>query len=355
MKWKFWIFTALTLLGMLSFAGCSKKNNAVSDDPSELPPFEAVGAFEQNALIGRGVNFGNALEAPNEGDWGMTIQSEYFTLVKEAGFQSIRVPISWGHHTAQVFPYTIDPDFFSRIDWVIRHALDADLIAVVNCHHIDELDADPLGKLVYFKEIWRQIAFRYKDYPSSVVFEIKNEPHDRFTAASWDSVYKAVLDVIRETNPERNVIIGPINYNNFGAMGTLDLPEDDPHIIATFHYYNPFQFTHQGADWVDGSDDWLGTTWGDRRSHTLQVTRDLESVASWAEREDRPVYMGEFGAYEAADMNSRVLWTSHVARTAEALGFSWAYWEFGAGFGIYDRDTGQWREELLEALIPEEE
>ncbi|MEZ4608614.1 MAG: cellulase family glycosylhydrolase, partial [Deinococcales bacterium] len=67
--------------------------------------------------LGRTVNFGNALEAPNEGDWGITLEAEYFRLAKEAGFQSIRLPISWTHHTASSSPYTIDPSFFSRIDW----------------------------------------------------------------------------------------------------------------------------------------------------------------------------------------------------------------------------------------------
>jgi len=353
MKQKHSIFILLTVSILLTQWGCKKKDNIIAES-SGLPPFEEISAFDQNVLLGRGVNFGNALEAPNEGDWGMTIQADYFTLISEAGFQSIRIPISWGYHALSEPPSTIDSDFFKRIDWVIQSTINADLIAVVNCHHIAELDADPEGKKEWFVEIWRQIATRYKDYPNSVVFEIKNEPHDQFDADNWDEVYKAVLAVIRETNPTRNVIIGPISYNAFGAMGTLTLPENDSHIIATFHYYNPFQFTHQGASWVDGSEDWLGTTWGDKQSHRRQIELDLGSVASWAEEENRPVYMGEFGAYEAADMDCRVLWTDYVARKAEELGFSWAYWEFGAGFGIYDRDAGEWREELLEALIPEE-
>ncbi|NQT24774.1 glycoside hydrolase family 5 protein [candidate division KSB1 bacterium] len=355
MNWKNSIFTLLLFTLLLSLTGCKKKTNVLSEDPVGLPPFEEIGAFEQNVLLGRGVNFGNALEGENEGDMGMVIQEEYFTLIKQAGFQSLRVPISWGYHALPVYPSTIDLTFFSRIDWVIENAIRAELNAVINCHHIDVLDADPLGNKMWFVEIWRQIADRYKDYPNSVIFEIKNEPHDQFNADNWDEVYKAVLDVIRETNPTRNVVIGPINWNSFSSMNTLDLPENDQHLIATFHYYNPFQFTHQGATgWVEGSGDWLGTTWGNLQSHYARVISDFESVADWAEAENRPVYMGEFGAYEQADMASRVLWTDHVARTAESFDFSWAYWEFGAGFGIYDRNAGEWREELLGALIPEE-
>jgi endoglucanase len=64
------------------------------------------------------------------------------------------------------------------------------------------------------------------------------------------------------------------------------------------------------------------------------------------------VYLGEFGAYSRADMASRARWTARVVREAEARGFGWAYWEFGAGFGAYDRATGTWRQPLLDALLP---
>jgi endoglucanase len=63
--------------------------------------------------------------------------------------------------------------------------------------------------------------------------------------------------------------------------------------------------------------------------------------------------MGEFGAYGKADMQSRVSWTTFMREEAEKRGISWSYWEFGAGFGVYDRGAGAWNEELLWALIPD--
>ena len=79
---------------------------------------------------------------------------------------------------------------------------------------------------------------------------------------------------------------------------------------------------------------------------------DLEKAAAWGISHRRPVYLGEFGAYGKADMDSRARWTAFVARTAEEKGLSWAYWEFCAGFGVYDPTAGEWREPLLRALIP---
>jgi endoglucanase len=78
----------------------------------------------------------------------------------------------------------------------------------------------------------------------------------------------------------------------------------------------------------------------------------LEKAAAWAKAHARPLFLGEFGAYQAADMDSRARWTRFVTREAERLGFSWAYWEFCAGFGAYDPQADVWREALKAALLP---
>src|SRR5262245_39342175 len=78
--------------------------------------------FPVNKALGRGINFGNALEAPKEGDWGVKIEASYFKLIKEAGFDTVRVPVKWSAHAAKDAPYTIEPEFFKRIDWVLDQA-----------------------------------------------------------------------------------------------------------------------------------------------------------------------------------------------------------------------------------------
>lgn len=85
--------------------------------------------YEQNAKIGRGINLGNALEAPAEGDWGMTLEEEYFVAIKEAGFNSVRIPIRWSTHASETPPYFIEPTFMSRVDWAIDRALANGLMA----------------------------------------------------------------------------------------------------------------------------------------------------------------------------------------------------------------------------------
>ena len=148
------------------------------------------------------------------------------------------------------------------------------------------------------------------------------------------------------------MIVGPAEWNNLYALHELELPEDDRHLIVTFHYYAPFEFTHQGADWADGSADWLGTTWRGTSAEQEAIRHDLDVAVLWAAYHQRPLYLGEFGVYSAADMASRAAWTDFVARQAESRGMAWAYWEFCSGFGVYDPDRDVWREPLLEALVP---
>ena len=179
-----------------------------------------------------------------------------------------------------------------------------------------------------------------------------NEPNSKLTSPLWNDLLVKALAVVRQTNPERNVIIGPAEWNNLYKLSDLRLPEDDRHILVTFHYYQPFKFTHQGAEWADGSEAWLGTTWTGTPAQEKALEGDLDLAAGWAEKNSRPLYLGEFGAYSKADMDSRARWTEAVARQAEESGMSWAYWEFCAGFGVYDPQLKIWINPLLNALLP---
>lgn len=330
---------------------------AVSRAPTptlgEVDPAD-VRSYEQNRRLGRGINLGNALEAPTEGEWGMTLEEDFFRAIGQGGFDSVRVPIRWSNHAASEPPYTIDPAFFERIDWVIEQALKNDLAVVINMHHYQEMMDTPKEHRARFLAIWEQIAERYKDQPDSLFFEPLNEPNGALGLGStWNSVLNETIQLIRKTNPGRTIVLGPVNWNNISDLDELKLPEEDRNLIITFHYYQPFQFTHQGAEWVNGSDSWMGTTWTAKSIEKNAVISDIDFAFQWGKANHRPLFMGEFGAYSKADMDSRALWTDFVARKAEARGMSWAYWEFGAGFGAYDREKDQWVNPIHHALIPQ--
>jgi endoglucanase len=297
--------------------------------------------------LGRGVNLGNKLEAPAEGDWGAPVEAWMLTTIRQGGFATVRLPTRWSAHAATSPPYAIDPAFVDRVTWVVDQALSAGLMVVLNVHHYEEIFSDPQGQRDRLLALWRQIGTQFRDYPNSMVFEVLNEPHGSLTPELWNALLVDALAVIRESNPDRYVILGTGEWGGIGAMNRLQLPDDD-RLIFTFHYYAPFLFTHQGAEWVSGSDAWLGTTWGTSQD-SAAVRNDFDTVAAWAAQHRIMVFMGEFGAYSRAAIGDRVAWTAFVAREAERRGFSWAYWEFDAGFGAYT--NGQWNE-LHQALIP---
>ncbi len=323
--------------------------------PTQIPsptPEPPVDAFTMNQQLARTVNLGNALEAPNEGEWGVILKEEFFQLIHQKGFTAVRLPVRWNAHALEEAPYTIDPEFFKRVDWAIAQAFANNLTIVVNIHHYEAMALDPTGHQARFIALWQQIAEHYQSYPNALLFEPMNEPNGLMTAKRWNTLIAATLPVIRETNPTRNIVIGPSEWNNLQALDELTLPAADQHIIVTFHYYRPFEFTHQGADWVAGSNDWMGTEWKASSIQKQYLQFDFNLVEQWAKDNQRPIFLGEFGAFSKADLDSRARWTTFVAREAEARGFSWGYWEFCSGFGLYDLSTSKWREELVQALIP---
>jgi len=310
-------------------------------------------AFAANKALGRGMNLGNALEAPEEGAWGVRVKPEYFTAIKQAGFQTVRLPVKWSAHAESKPPYTLDPQFADRVDRAVDQALANGLNIVVDLHHYSEMDANPDEHLRRLVGLWKQIAARYNDRPVGVYFELLNEPHGKLTNVKWNAAIPQVLAAVRETNPTRPVIVGPETWNAISALDKLELPATDRRLIVTVHYYDPYEFTHQGAPWDRAAVKWKGRKWGGTAEERAAVTKQLERAAAWAKAHDRPIFLGEFGAYHVADAESRARWTAFVAREAERLDFSWAYWEFCSGFGAYDAKTEKWLPGLKTALIPQ--
>ena len=213
------------------------------------------------AGLGRGVNFGNMLEAPNEGEWGLFVEEIFFDKVVEVGMDHVRIPISWTHHTSSSAPYQIETEFAERVDEVIEFALQRGLRVIVNNHHYDELNDDPIAEQTRALAIWQQIATRYQDLPDDVYFEILNEPHGQFNnnPELWNQFMVEALNVIRQTNPNRKVLVGPVFFNSIAALSSF-APPNDLNLVTTVHYYEPFEFTHQGATWIDPVPP-VGPTW----------------------------------------------------------------------------------------------
>ncbi|WP_372949547.1 cellulase family glycosylhydrolase [Mariniphaga sp.] len=313
-------------------------------------------AFEINEKLGRGINYGNMFEAPSETAWGNQWKPEYAGIIAELGFNHVRIPIRWEptDRSLATPPYTVYSTFLNRIKQVVDSALSSGLYAIINMHHHEALYENPDTQKERFIAQWKQISAFFKDYPDSLLFELMNEPHGNLTPEKWNEFYPEVLDSIRIDNPERIVLIGTPEYGGLGGLPYLELT-DDENIILTVHYYNPFQFTHQGAEWSgEQSQDWLGTEWLDTETERDVMRQEFAPLKAYENQHKVPVHIGEFGAYSKAGMKSRARWTTFLSRYLEELGWSWAYWEFSAGFGIYNPSNKTFYTELVDALLHNE-
>lgn len=307
--------------------------------------------FELNKQLGKGINMGNMFEAPTETEWGNPFKDDYFQRIASLGFNHVRIPIRWDTpaRTLQTEPYTIDNAFLQRIKYVVDKALNEKLYVIINMHHHDAIFSTPDAVKSRFLSQWKQIAEFFKGYDNRLVFEVMNEPNTNLTPEKWNVFFADALAMIRSVSKTRAVLMGVANWGGLGNISALKIPKDD-NLILTIHYYEPFNFTHQGAEWVSNSQGWLGTKWNNTTLERDAIANQFQYAKAFAKANNLPIHIGEFGAYSKADLDSRVKWSNFLARWFEENGFSWAYWEFSAGFGIYNPATNQYLQPLVDAL-----
>ncbi len=305
-----------------------------------------------NKKLGKGINMGNMFEAPSETEWGNPFKDDYFKRISSLGFNHVRIPIRWDvtARCQQTEPFTINATFLERIKTVVDLAKKENLLVIINMHHHEAIFANPDAQKAKFLSQWAQIATFFKDYDSGLLFEVMNEPNLNLTPDKWNTFFSDALSEIRKTNKTRAVLMGTANWGGLGSVSSLKIPADN-NLILTIHYYDPFNFTHQGADWVNGSTPWLGTKWENTNLERDEIIGQFKYLKEFANQNNLPIHIGEFGAFSKADLESRVLWSNFLARWFEQQGFSWAYWEFSAGFGIYNPATGQYLQPLVDALV----
>lgn len=309
--------------------------------------------FELNKKLGKGINMGNMFEAPSETEWGNPFKDDYFSRIAKLGFNHVRIPIRWDipERTSQISPFTINATFLNRIKSVVDLALKENLYVIINMHHHEAIFANPDAQKAKFLSQWNQISSLLKNYDERILFEVLNEPNTNLNAEKWNAFFADALTEIRKTNPTRAVLMGTSNWGGLGSVSSLKIPKDN-NIILTIHYYDPFNFTHQGAEWVGGdSKAWLGTKWENTTLERNEINSQFNYVKSFAKLNNLPIHIGEFGSYSKADLDSRVKWSNFLARWFELQGFSWAYWEFSAGFGIFNPTTNQYLTPLVDALL----
>lgn len=300
--------------------------------------------------ISKTMNIGNALEAGKGEIWDVSMSVEYIDRIKEAGFTSIRMPVRFSDYAKDNENYILDEDFMEKVDYYINYALSSELNVILDMHNFYEIMDNPLENKELFLKLWSQIAERYKDYPENLVYELLNEPQKNLKLDIWNNLLSEGVSTIRKFDRKKFIIIGGCNYNSYEELLKIDVPKDD-NLILTFHYYEPNEFTFQGAEYHEGFEELHDIEWKGTESEVQRIKDAFDKVKEFADKKNLNVFVGEFGANKKAPHDSRVLWTKAVREIAEEHDFSWGYWEMASIFGIYDKDAHIFDDDMLEALL----
>lgn len=322
-----------------------------------------------------GINIGNTLDSVGMGYsasversetyWGNPqITEQLIQMYKEAGFNAIRLPVSWRNHFAAAPDYEIQTAWLDRVQQVVDMILDNDLYCIVNTHHEqnwlntnnDKYDIT-VDKMT---AIWTQIADRFKGYGDYLLFEGFNEilkkegDWSRPSATDIENCNKLgqlFVDVVRATggnNKNRHLIVSTYGAGaGFTNLIDFKAPTDtvEDRLIVEVHIYDPIQFTFSEYP----SDKW-GTD-GDKQELEAIIVDVNEVIV----QQGYPVIIGEFGAVDKNNESYRAEYCKTMVAKANEFGIKCFYWDDGGSFSIFNRRTyenkfPQMVDAMLEAL-----
>ncbi len=312
-----------------------------------------------------GWNLGNTLDcyditwkvSSHETAWGNPVTTkEMIDTVKAAGFNAVRIPVAWTDHITD--DGTIDSAWMDRVQEVVDYSMDNGLYTIVNVHHDDytwlnPTYSDEAAVKAKLTKIWTQIAARFKDYDTKLLFEGMNEPRVVGSANEWmggtpeerdviNHLHQAFVDTVRASggnNAERTLIVTTHAASITGeAVNGLVVP-DDGNIIVSIHNYAPWKFTTLEYPDAKSFDD-AGKAELDRGFDFLYNTFVSKGV---------PVIIGEFGAENKDNAADRAAFYSYYIQAAAQRNIPCFVWDNGPvdSFGLLNRKTCTWYDENI--------
>ncbi len=296
-------------------------------------PANATTWARANAL-GVGVNTANWLEAfwllpfgtfPEVNKYNRTnIQA-----LRNAGFTSIRLPITVERISPTTPPYTINfnQPAFRLVDSMILWAQLFDFKLIIDNHHGYELtNANYMAELPRLKALWGQLATRYGNLdPERYYFELYNEATPSISNANFRTVATALVAEIRANEAVRHaVIVGASGWNSGIDLSNF-APLADSNIIYTFHNYDPYPFTHQGMSWTSPPN--MPAQAFPLPGQVAYINDLFSAVKTWSNTHNVPVFLGEYGNSTSADAVSRCNHVQTITGAATTNGFPYFYWD----------------------------
>ena len=232
----------------------------------------------------------------------------------------------------------VDPRYLhlAWLDEALARLTARGLVVVFDYHDESrDVESGPAA-VATLEKAWGALAAHLaRTSPRQVLLEIFNEPVFDQNPAAWFPVRRHMASVIRAAAPLHTIVAGGPNWSSLDGL-LRSRPLDDDNVLYTFHFYEPFEFTHQGAPWVQGP---VRSMSGVRFARTGRPQRDvarrIRAAADWAAQYGVAVWAGEFGAYPAvAPRHDRLLWLHSVSTLLATHGIGWAVWSYDEGLGL---------------------
>ena len=320
--------------------------------------------------MGLGWNLGNSLDAT--GGSGLDTETSWsnpkttqalIDKVKSLGFNTVRVPVSWGKHVSGD-NYTIDSAWLARVKEVVDYCYKNDMYVILNIHHDTKSSASASGAGYYPRSsaysssekfvtsVWSQAAEYFKDYDYHLIFETLNEPRLIGTGYEWwfskwniPSEVKDAIDCINKLNQKAVDTIRDTGSNNRGRLimcpgydASIDgatvsgfkLPTDisgnKNRIALSVHAYSPYNFA-------------MNVGSGSTSTYTSSIKSELRDLFSTLKSNFRdkgiPVVIGEFGSTDKNNTAERVKWATDYTALAKKNKIPCVLWDNNA-FAVYN-------------------
>jgi endoglucanase len=316
-------------------------------------------AFQRAASLNNGINI-SWLEQTWETDAinKVPVIAKDFKLIKQLGFKSVRLPVAFEYFHNKNIP---TDRVFERVAQVWKHCERNGLKLVIDYHYGTLADSNYTAETARVIKTWTMVAKRFKAISvNDLFFEIYNEPPPMNPQLWKDAAYN-IVTAIRKVDPKRTLLVGASNYNSIYELSRMVRLADE-NIIYTFHFYEPFFFTHQGASWVGDQVSTTGVpfpynvekfpllnpkakgTWGETNYYQYKkdgnegsIKDKLQIVKNWAGKYYVPILCTEYGVYnQYADPDSRCRYIKAMHNALTQLKIPGMLWEYNGNFSIFN-------------------
>ncbi|WP_162276886.1 glycoside hydrolase family 5 protein [Mucilaginibacter pedocola] len=323
------------------------------------PSNERLEAFKRAKSLNNGVSVSWLEQWWNKDALSVShIKTSDYELLRTLKITTIRLPVAFEHFESTKIPVE---KVFTHIDEVLKQCRLYGIKLIIDYHYGKINDNNYLTETPKVINSWLLLTKRYiRESPNVLFFEIYNEPPHMDPKVWKDAAYN-IVTAIRKFDKKRTLLVGASNYNSIYELSRMERLADE-NIIYTFHFYEPFLFTHQGADWVGDQVATTGIpfpynvktypainpmvigTWGEnnyyqyRTDGNEQSVRDkLQIVKNWGNKYFVPIICGEYGVYRKyTEEDSRARYIKTVRQTLKALDIPGILWDYNTNFSIFN-------------------